>query len=245
MPEPQPPVKSAGAGRSATPLSRIEFPKTLPVSARREEIAAALREHQVIIVCGETGSGKTTQLPKICLELGRGGKARADRPHAAAPHRRLGVASADRPGAGTPLGEHVGYKVRFNDTLSAGRLDQADDRRHPAGRDADRSAAAGLRHDHHRRGARAQPEHRLPARLPEAAAAAPARPEGHHHLGDHRRRALRAPLRQRRQAGAGDRGLGPPVSGRGALPAGRATDSRPWTRNDARRRRPDRATSAT
>ncbi len=56
---------------SSTPL-HIEFPETLPVSARRHEIEAAMREHQVIIVCGETGSGKTTQIPKIALAMGRG-----------------------------------------------------------------------------------------------------------------------------------------------------------------------------
>ena len=50
----------------------ISYPEDLPVSAKRAEIARALQAHQVIIVCGETGSGKTTQLPKICLELGRG-----------------------------------------------------------------------------------------------------------------------------------------------------------------------------
>ena len=50
----------------------IHFPVELPVSARREDIAAAVRDHQVVIVAGETGSGKTTQLPKICLALGRG-----------------------------------------------------------------------------------------------------------------------------------------------------------------------------
>ena len=50
----------------------ITYPDSLPVSARRDEIAQAMREHQVVIVCGETGSGKTTQLPKIALELGRG-----------------------------------------------------------------------------------------------------------------------------------------------------------------------------
>lgn len=48
----------------------IEFPDSLPVSARRHEIEAAMREHQVVIVCGETGSGKTTQIPKIALEMG-------------------------------------------------------------------------------------------------------------------------------------------------------------------------------
>ena len=54
------------------PLPPIDFPESLPVSARREEIAAALRDSPVVIVCGETGSGKTTQLPKIALALGRG-----------------------------------------------------------------------------------------------------------------------------------------------------------------------------
>src|SRR5665647_2642260 len=66
-------------GRSSTrylarqqALPRPEFPPELPVSTRKDEIAAAITRHQVVIVCGETGSGKTTQLPKICLELGRG-----------------------------------------------------------------------------------------------------------------------------------------------------------------------------
>ncbi len=58
--------------RSATALPPIDFPETLPVSARRAEIADAIREHQVVIVSGETGSGKTTQLPKIALAIGRG-----------------------------------------------------------------------------------------------------------------------------------------------------------------------------
>ncbi|MFN6997427.1 MAG: hypothetical protein ACK4PH_24820, partial [Aquincola tertiaricarbonis] len=61
------PTPAAGAAALA-----IEFPESLPVSARREEIARLIAEHQVVIVCGETGSGKTTQLPKIVLELGRG-----------------------------------------------------------------------------------------------------------------------------------------------------------------------------
>ena len=53
-------------------VPRVQFDDDLPVSARREEIAQAIRDHQVVIVCGETGSGKSTQLPKICLEMGRG-----------------------------------------------------------------------------------------------------------------------------------------------------------------------------
>jgi ATP-dependent helicase HrpA len=60
-------VARRAAGRPA-----IAYPPELPVSEARDRIAAAIREHQVVIVCGETGSGKTTQIPKICLELGRG-----------------------------------------------------------------------------------------------------------------------------------------------------------------------------
>src|SRR6478735_4208771 len=56
--------------RSLVPV--VSYPDELPVSQRRDDIAAAIRDHQVVIVAGETGSGKTTQLPKICLELGRG-----------------------------------------------------------------------------------------------------------------------------------------------------------------------------
>src|ERR1700682_4582088 len=60
------------ARRRAARVPRIVYPPDLPVSARRDDIAAVMRAHQAIIVCGETGSGKTTQLPKICLEHGRG-----------------------------------------------------------------------------------------------------------------------------------------------------------------------------
>ena len=62
---------SAMSQTSAT-IPDLSFPEHLPVSARREDIAAALHRHQVVIVCGETGSGKTTQLPKIALAAGRG-----------------------------------------------------------------------------------------------------------------------------------------------------------------------------
>ena len=58
---------------------QIEFPDSLPVSARRQDIEQALREHQVIIVCGETGSGKTTQLPKIALAMGRAAREQGQR----------------------------------------------------------------------------------------------------------------------------------------------------------------------
>jgi len=101
------------------PLPPISFPEELPVSGRRREIADALRAHQVIIVCGETGSGKTTQLPKICLELGRGMKGLIGHTQ---PRRIAASSTAKRIAQelGSPLGEHVGFKVRFTDTLSKG-----------------------------------------------------------------------------------------------------------------------------
>ncbi len=101
------------------PLPTITFPEDLPVSGRRAEIAKALMENQVVIVSGETGSGKTTQLPKICLELGRGEKGMIGHTQP----RRIAASSTAKRIAhelGSPLGEHVGYKVRFNDTLSPG-----------------------------------------------------------------------------------------------------------------------------
>jgi len=101
------------------PIPPITFPEDLPVSGRRGEIAEALRKHQVVIVSGETGSGKTTQLPKICLELGRGQKGLIGHTQ---PRRIAASSTAKRIAQelGTPLGENVGFKVRFNDTLSKG-----------------------------------------------------------------------------------------------------------------------------
>jgi ATP-dependent helicase HrpA len=99
------------------PLPPITYPEDLPVSGRREEIAKALMENQVIIVSGETGSGKTTQLPKICLELGRGQKGMIGHTQ---PRRIAASSTAKRIAQelGTPLGETVGFKVL--DTLSRG-----------------------------------------------------------------------------------------------------------------------------
>ena len=109
---------------SDTPL-QIDFPEGLPVSARRDEIMAAMDQHQVIIVCGETGSGKTTQLPKIALALGRG-KLNAKPGERArmighTQPRRIAASSVAKRIAEelkTPLGEVVGFKVRFQDRLS-------------------------------------------------------------------------------------------------------------------------------
>ena len=109
---------------TTSPL-HIEFPESLPVSGKREEIMAALAAHQVIIVCGETGSGKTTQLPKIALAMGRGklnypAGQRAKLIGHTQPRRIAASSVAKRIAEElkTPLGEVVGFKVRFQDRLS-------------------------------------------------------------------------------------------------------------------------------
>jgi ATP-dependent helicase HrpA len=101
--------------RSAVP--EITYPEALPVSQLKDEIAAAIRDHQVVIVAGETGSGKTTQLPKICLELGRGvqGMIGHTQPRRLAA-RTVAERIADE--LGTELGDTIGYAVRFTDKVS-------------------------------------------------------------------------------------------------------------------------------
>ena len=110
---------------------KITFPESLPVSGRRQEIMEAMDRHQVIIVCGETGSGKTTQLPKIALALGRGkinatpdanGQVRGHLIGHTQPRRIAASSVAKRIAEelNTPQGEVVGYKVRFQDTLQKG-----------------------------------------------------------------------------------------------------------------------------
>ncbi|MDO9277003.1 MAG: ATP-dependent RNA helicase HrpA [Polaromonas sp.] len=106
------------------PALIIEFPESLPVSGKRDEITAAIAAHQVVIVCGETGSGKTTQLPKIALAMGRG---KLNYPGGRGPlightqPRRIAASSVAKRIAEelkTTLGDVVGYKVRFQDRLS-------------------------------------------------------------------------------------------------------------------------------
>ena len=101
--------------RAACP--KPEYPEELPVSARRADIARAVAKHQVVIVCGETGSGKTTQLPKILLELGRGVAGLIGHTQ---PRRIAARATAARIAQElkTELGGAVGYKIRFNDKIS-------------------------------------------------------------------------------------------------------------------------------
>jgi ATP-dependent helicase HrpA len=94
----------------------IQYPSELPVSERRDEVAALIRDHQVIVLCGETGSGKSTQLPKICLELGRGiyGRIGHTQPRRIAARSLASRVSQEM---GTELGTTVGYKVRFHDRV--------------------------------------------------------------------------------------------------------------------------------
>ncbi|MFT4043860.1 MAG: ATP-dependent RNA helicase HrpA [Gordonia sp. (in: high G+C Gram-positive bacteria)] len=105
--------------RASVPV--LEFPPELPVSAARQEIAAAIAGHQVVVVAGETGSGKTTQLPKICLELGRGVRGTIGHTQP----RRIAASSVARRIADethTRIGDAIGYSVRFSDHSGADTL---------------------------------------------------------------------------------------------------------------------------
>jgi ATP-dependent helicase HrpA len=112
-----PPEHAGGAsGRGPGPAldPRVTFPAALPITARLDDIAAAIAAHQVIVIAGETGSGKTTQLPKLCLAMGRAGRGQI----ACTQPRRLAATSVAARVAEelqTELGDVVGYKVRFSD----------------------------------------------------------------------------------------------------------------------------------
>ncbi|WP_437056737.1 ATP-dependent RNA helicase HrpA [Streptomyces sp. enrichment culture] len=104
-----------GERRARVPA--VSYPEQLPVSQKKDEIAAAVRDHQVVIVAGETGSGKTTQIPKICVELGRGVRGMIGHTQ---PRRIAARTVAERVAdeLDTPLGETVGWKVRFTDQVN-------------------------------------------------------------------------------------------------------------------------------
>jgi len=104
------------AGRRAR-VPAVTYPEQLPVSQKKDAIAEAIRDHQVVIVAGETGSGKTTQIPKICMELGRGVRGMIGHTQ---PRRIAARTVAERVAEelDTPLGEAVGWKVRFTDQVN-------------------------------------------------------------------------------------------------------------------------------
>ncbi|WP_137994401.1 ATP-dependent RNA helicase HrpA [Streptomyces vilmorinianum] len=103
-------------GRAAR-VPAVTYPEQLPVSQKKDAILKAIRDHQVVIVAGETGSGKTTQIPKICLELGRGVRGMIGHTQ---PRRLAARTVAERVAEElrTPLGEAVGWKVRFTDQVN-------------------------------------------------------------------------------------------------------------------------------
>jgi ATP-dependent helicase HrpA len=112
-------IEASAARRRARVATKpaIRLDESLPISARAEDIVELIRKHQVVVIAGETGSGKTTQLPKLCLAAGRGeaGMIGCTQP------RRLAARSVARRVAeelGTPIGEIVGFQVRFNDQVS-------------------------------------------------------------------------------------------------------------------------------
>ncbi|MCC9740698.1 ATP-dependent RNA helicase HrpA [Streptomyces sp. MNU89] len=107
----------ARVARRRAGVPAVTYPEALPVSQKKDAILAAIRDHQVVIVAGETGSGKTTQIPKICLELGRGVRGLIGHTQ---PRRIAARTVAERVAEelNTPLGEAVGWKVRFTDQVS-------------------------------------------------------------------------------------------------------------------------------
>ena len=114
-------------------LPRPDYPADLPITAHREGILELLDQHQVLIVAGETGSGKTTQLPKLCLEAGRGtrGLIACTQPRRIAARRDGGTGFR---GTTERTGRLVGYQVRFTGAQQPGWIHQVHDRRDPAGR---------------------------------------------------------------------------------------------------------------
>ncbi|MGA9309260.1 MAG: ATP-dependent helicase, partial [Pseudonocardiaceae bacterium] len=107
--------------RRVAAVPPIRYPQALPISQHIGEIAAAIRDHQVVVIAGETGSGKTTQIPKICLELGRGVRGTIGHTQ---PRRLAARTVAERIAEelDVPIGGVVGWKVRFSDQVSEHNL---------------------------------------------------------------------------------------------------------------------------
>src|SRR5690625_1622858 len=113
--------KGGAPQRRRVALPKITYPENLPVSARRSDIATAIENHQVVIIAGETGSGKTTQIPKICLELGRGQEGQIGHTQ---PRRIAARTVAERIASEleVSLGQLIGYQVRFTKETGANTL---------------------------------------------------------------------------------------------------------------------------
>ena len=183
-------TRSSPPGRSAIRQNCRSRPGTTSCSPR-------CGEHQVLIVAGETGSGKSTQLPKLCIEAGRGVAGLIGHTQ---PRRIAARTIAERLASELDsLRRRGGRVLRAIRRPRRRRHDRAcDDRRHPSRRDPTRPDVAPLRHADRRRGPRAQPQHRLHPRLPAPAAAPAARPVRRRDVGDDRHCPLRPPLRRRR-----------------------------------------------
>ncbi|MFD2123097.1 AAA family ATPase, partial [Streptomyces cirratus] len=206
---------AARSGRRASRRPTVTYPENLPVSQKKDEIAEAIRDHQVVIVAGETGSGKTTQIPKICMELGRGVRGMIGHTQ---PRRIAARTVAERIAEElrSEIGQTVGWKVRFTDQVDqdATFVKLMTDGILLAEIQTDRELRAYdtiIIDEAHERSLNID----FPAGLPLAAAAEASRPQGRDHLGDHRPAALLPPLRGRADRG----GQRPYVPGGGALPA--------------------------
>ena len=170
-------------------MPRLSYPPDLPITARKDDIVAAIRGNQIVIIAGETGSGKTTQIPKMCLEAGLGIEAKIG----CTQPRRVAALSISRRIAeelNVAWGREVGCKIRFDDRSA----------RHPslmtdgillAETQGDPTLAEyNVRPDE----AHERSEHRLPPRLSEGTAGPAPGPQAHRHLGDHRYAGVPAPL---------------------------------------------------
>ncbi len=172
----------------------ITYPD-LPVSERRDEIADGHRR---------APGGRRRRRDRVGQDHAAAEDLPRARPRHPRHHRAHPAAPARRPHRRPAHRRRTGHAARRRRRLhrpvhrpgQRPHAGQADDRRHPARRDPARPPAAALRHPDPRRGARAQPQHRLPARLSARAAAAPARPQGDRHVGDHRARTVRRALRR-------------------------------------------------
>ena len=186
-------ARSRGAQRARrAQAARSPIRRTCRSAQRADEIAAAIREHPVVIVCGETGLGQDDAAAED-LPRGRARRARPDRPHAAAAHRGARGRDAHRAGAGQRARRRGRLQGALHRPHAARRVRQADDRRHPARRDAGRprSSPPTTRSSSTRRTSAASTSTSCWATCKQLLARA-AGPQGRHHVGDARRRALRA-----------------------------------------------------